>query len=83
MTWGLAEFVKRLVVSAFSSWGCGATAPSIGLRGPAPNTAPRLTPDGDSTLRLIERRALRKSGNTDRATMANYRRVHSILSRGG
>jgi hypothetical protein len=83
MTWGLAKFAARLGLSGSSHPACEKKEPPIGLPGPAQNTVPMSKPNGERTLRLIERRCLRKMGNTDRATMDRYRSVHSVLSRGG
>jgi hypothetical protein len=79
----VAKFAARLGLSGSSHPACEKKEPPIGSHGPVQNTGPRSKPDGERTLRLIERRCLRKMGNTDRVTMANYRRVHSVLSRGG
>ncbi|QDP48434.1 MAG: hypothetical protein Tp118SUR00d2C21406231_50 [Prokaryotic dsDNA virus sp.] len=85
MTWGLVEFVKSRVLSAFNRPACAKTGLLTGLRGDATNTAPKSSACGENTLtriELIERRALRKRGNNRAATVTAFLTVHQTLNRG-
>lgn len=85
MTWGHAKSAVRRVLLAFSSRGIGATKHQTGSLGRAPITAKPSEPHGERILtraELIERRALRKAGNTRPETIRAYNRVHMALSRG-
>jgi len=82
-----AKSAVRLVAMASSRPDREKIEPPIGSLGPAQNTAPKSRNNGSATYRqtradLIEARAKRKAGNTDKATAKRYRDVHRIFAKG-
>jgi len=82
-----AKSAVRRVATASSRPAPERIEPPIGSLGPAQNTAPKSNGNGSATYRqkradLIEAKAKRKAGNTDKATAKRYREVHRILAKG-
>jgi len=81
------KYAARRVATASSRPAPERTEPPIGSLGLAQSTGPKSSASGSATYRqkradLIEAKAKRKAGNTDKATAKRYREVHRILAKG-
>jgi len=82
--WDHVKRAARWVATAINSPARARIEPPITSRGHVPITGRKSKRPGASTTKadLIERRALRKAGNTPAATVQNYRTVHQTLAKG-
>lgn len=81
--WGLARFVASFRPSALARPDPVQSVPNIGAHGPAQITAPKLRPNGASTLThsALYRRGL-MIHNRDKSAALRYARTNLILAKG-